>query len=106
MLLTDYTGWMLEWKRKFVCKFMPTKENVNKSNKELRRFIKEIYSDMNYLKDQCERLAQDQYAKAHLNEVLSLRDSFQTTLMAWDETVHMLMMRIDNIERHIGVKNG
>jgi len=103
MLLTDYmvSNWGV-WKRKFVCRFMPTKENVKKSNKELRRFVKEIYSDMNYLKDQCEKLAQDQYAKAHLDSVLQLRDSMESVIMTWEETINALTKRIEKLEKKKG----
>jgi hypothetical protein len=57
-----------------------------------------IPTQIERLKNEIALLANDQYAKAHLGEVLRLEDRINSVLMTWDETVNKLIKRIEALE--------
>jgi hypothetical protein len=101
MLLSRLGRGIAAWKTYFY----PIKVKGKMSDEIFNEIINDVYKDMNRLKDQYELLAQDQYAKAHLGEVNRLDDRISSVLMSWDRTIDNILNRIDNIERHMGIKN-
>jgi hypothetical protein len=54
---------------------------------------------VNELAEQCKLLANDQYAKAHLDEVQRLSDRIESVLIRWDEIIKELTDRIIKLEK-------
>jgi FtsZ-binding cell division protein ZapB len=60
--------------------------------------VANLTREIDSLREQCQKLAQDQYAKAHMDECMRLEDRITTAFKAWDETITAMHERIEKLE--------
>lgn len=69
--------------------------------KIINEWIKKTFKipgQLQYLPNQSELLAQDQYAKAHFDEVSRLSGRIETVLLEWDQIIKDIHQRLDKLK--------